>query len=101
MELCEELINLQNYINYHEKCRSWGNDNVPECVINACKKQIPTKPIIWEGMRTPESPTPNDDWGYRCPMCGNEDIDYPQHHCECGQALKWEFDEEEWFDEEM
>ena len=52
------------------------------------EKQIPKKPIIWEH-HTIESPIPNDDWGYECPCCGNCDIDYPEHHCECGQALDW------------
>jgi hypothetical protein len=67
--------------------------------IKACEKQVPKKPIIWEN-RHYFSPTPNDDWGYECPCCGNDDIDYPQHHCECGQALDWDALEEYWSAEE-
>ena len=59
-----------------------------EIAISALEKQIPKKPIFWE-YRTIESPIPNDDWGYECPCCGNRDIDYPEHHCECGQAIDW------------
>lgn len=54
----------------------------------ALEKQIPKEPIIWE-YKTPESPIPNDAWGYECPCCGNQDIDYPEHHCPCGQTLDW------------
>lgn len=65
--------------------------NVPQyyAVIEALEKQIPKKPLIWRGIKTPESPIPFDDWGYECPCCGNQEIDYPDHHCECGQALDW------------
>lgn len=54
----------------------------------AREKQVAKKPIIWEN-KSYEAPVPNDDWGYECPCCGNRDIDYPEHHCECGQALDW------------
>jgi hypothetical protein len=57
--------------------------------MEALEKQIPKTPFIWED-KYYFSPTPNDDWGYECPCCGNRDIDYPEHHCECGQALDWE-----------
>ena len=57
--------------------------------IEALEKQIPKKPIIWFE-RYYFSPDPYDDsWGYECPCCGNRDIDYPEHHCICGQALDW------------
>lgn len=59
--------------------------------IEALEKQIPKKPLIWEN-KYYDSPVPNDDWGYECPCCGNRDIDYPEHHCTCGQALDWEFE---------
>ena len=58
--------------------------------VVALKKQILTSPIIWEE-KYYFSPTPNDKWGYECPWCGNRDIDYPEHHCECGQALNWDY----------
>ena len=61
-------------------------------VIDALEKQIPKKPLIWQGIKTPESPIPFDDWGYECPCCGNQEIDYPDHHCKCGQALDWRED---------
>lgn len=60
-----------------------------ELAIAACEKQIPKTPIIWEN-KYYYSPTPNDDWGYECPCCGNQKIDYPEHHCTCGQALDWD-----------
>lgn len=60
-----------------------------DMAIEALEKQIPKRPPIWEN-KGPWSPVPNDDWGYECPCCGNEDIDYPEHHCECGQALCWD-----------
>lgn len=56
--------------------------------MGALWKQTPREPFIWEE-RSYESPIPNDDWGYECPFCGNRDIDYPDHHCICGQALDW------------
>ena len=56
--------------------------------VKALKKQIPKNPLIWEN-KYYDSPVPNDDWGYECPCCGNRDIDYPEHHCPCGQALDW------------
>lgn len=56
--------------------------------IEALEKQIPKKPNIWED-KYYYSPIPNDDWGYECPCCGNREIDYPDHHCTCGQALDW------------
>lgn len=55
----------------------------------ALEKQIPKTPIIWEDKYC-FSPTPNDDWGYECPWCGNREIDYSEHHCICGQALDWD-----------
>lgn len=53
--------------------------------LKALEKQIPKQPFIWDD-RCYYSP---DDWGYECPCCGNRDIDYPEHHCICGQALDW------------
>lgn len=64
------------------------DENELKIIKEALEKQIPKKPIIWEN-RHYFSPTPNDDWGYECPCCGNQEIDYPEHHCNCGQALDW------------
>lgn len=59
-----------------------------DVTIKALEKQIPKKPIFWHS--TPCGPDWADDaWGYRCPCCGNEGIDYPDHHCVCGQAIDW------------
>lgn len=68
------------------------DDQALDVAIEALKKQIPKKPITWEN-KYYFSPSPNDDWGYECPCCGNRDIDYPEHHCICGQALDWEDEE--------
>lgn len=57
-------------------------------IKEALEKQIPKKPVFWEN-KYYFSPSPNDDWGYECPCCGSQDVDYPDHHCECGQALDW------------
>lgn len=54
-------------------------------------KNTAKKPIIWEN-KYYYSPIPNDDWGYECPYCGNQEIDYPEHHCTCGQSLDWSLD---------
>jgi hypothetical protein len=55
---------------------------------NLLGKNTPKKPVIWEE-KYYYSPIPNDDCGYECPCCGNREIDYPDHHCTCGQALDW------------
>ena len=59
-----------------------------ECAVKALKKQIPREPIVWKRQYW-YAPEIDDDWGYQCPCCGNRDIDYPEHHCICGQALDW------------
>lgn len=59
-----------------------------QMAVEALEKQIPQEPLIWE-YRNGNSPVPNDDWGYECPCCGSQGIDYAQPHCECGQALDW------------
>lgn len=56
--------------------------------IEALEKQIAKKPLIWEE-KWYYAPSPNDEWGYECPCCGNRELDYPEHHCECGQAIDW------------
>lgn len=59
-----------------------------EVVADALEKQIPKKPELWHNQPCPPE-WADDDWGYRCPACGNEEIDYPEHHCVCGQAIDW------------
>lgn len=68
---------------FHEPVTSYA-----KVAVEALEKQIPKVPLVWEHKYyyTPEL---NDDWGYECPCCGNREIDYPEHHCTCGQALDW------------
>lgn len=72
-----------NYDIFKEPVTSYA-----KIAVDALRKQIPTKPVFWED-KYYFSPTPNNDWGYECPCCGNREIDYPEHHCICGQALDW------------
>ena len=76
------------YLSNLTELREYQSLGTVEELKEARKKQVAKKPIIWEN-KSIDSPIPNDDWGYECPCCGNRDIDYPEHHCECGQALKW------------
>ena len=71
-----------------QECEQYRALGTVEELKEAREKQVAKKPIIWEN-KSYEAPVPNDDWGYECPCCGNRDIDYPEHHCECGQALDW------------
>ena len=87
----EKANNMIDDISWSYGGKSITKDDMIACrekCHEALEKQIPKEPIIWE-YKTPESPIPNDDWGYECPCCGNCDIDYPDHHCPCGQALDW------------
>ena len=81
LEYCKKQSMLEQMVG-NEKWRHY------EYAAKALEKQIPQKPFFWEE-KYYYSPTPNDDWGYECPCCGNRDIDYPEHHCICGQALDW------------
>ena len=56
----------------------------------ALDKQIPKKPHILH--YAPCGPDWEEDWDYACPNCGSEEIDYPDHHCACGQAIDWSDD---------
>lgn len=56
---------------------------------DAAKKQIPQKPV-WFHNNPPIPGDMDDDFGYKCPCCGSDDIDENDHHCKCGQALLWE-----------
>ena len=59
-----------------------------QTAIDALGKQIKKKPEFWRN--PPCGPDwADDDWRYRCPCCGNEDIDIDDHHCKCGQWLDW------------
>ncbi len=90
----EALQYINNQLKYGYIDLDINEKNELEIIEEALEKQIPKKPLIWEN-RYSFSPSPNDDWGYECPCCGNQDIDYPEHHCTCGQALDWEEQYEE------
>ena len=91
MEIREAIERIKDHkqIHFSQESRAIKITEALNMAINALDKQIPKKPIIWEE-RYYYSPVPNDDWGYECPCCGNREIDYPEHHCTCGQALDWE-----------
>lgn len=90
----ESLRHINSQLEYGYIDLGTHDENELKIIKEALEKQIPKKPIIWE-YRHYFSPTPNDDWGYECPCCGNQEIDYPEHHCDCGQALDWTEDEDE------
>ena len=72
---------------FQEVCRT---------AIEALEKQIAKKPKMWsENSEWSLIPfeLPFGDWGYECPCCGSRDIDYPDHHCKCGQILNWSEEE--------
>ena len=81
LEYCKKQSMLEQMIG-NEKWRHY------EYAAKALKKQIPRTPIVWKHQYW-YAPEIDDDWGYECPCCGNRDIDYPEHHCTCGQALDW------------
>lgn len=90
MEDKEAIRRIKDHFRIHDDGRPTPYlDEAVSMAIKALEKQIPKKPNIWESTYY-LSPSPNDDWGYECPCCGNQDIDYPEHHCTCGQALDWE-----------
>lgn len=90
----EALRHINSQLEYGYIDLGTHDENELKIIKEALEKQIPKKPIIWEN-RHYFSPTPNDDWGYECPCCGNQEIDYPEHHCDCGQALDWTEEENE------
>ena len=87
----KEAIEYLNIMKLSTEDDSVGEIKKEVCdiAIEALEKQIPKKPIIWDE-RTHYAP---DEWGYECPCCGNRDIDYSEHHCECGQAIDWSEEE--------
>ena len=84
----DEISIINSILNALEEIQQYRTLGTVEELKEAREKQVAKKPIIWEN-KSYEAPVPNDDWGYECPCCGNRDIDYPEHHCECGQALDW------------
>ena len=89
----EAIIRIKDHNRIHytkEYPRANKITEALDMAVKALEKQVPKNPIIWENKHC-YSPTPNDDWGYECPCCGNHEIDYPEHHCTCGQALDWDY----------
>lgn len=72
-----------SYDIFHEPVTSYA-----KLAVDALEKQISKVPLIWENKYYYATEL-NDDWGYECPCCGNREIDYPEHHCICGQTLDW------------
>lgn len=91
MDNVEAIKRIEDHMRVH-KIGEYPHIYLKEALdmaIEALEKQIPKEPIIWEEKYYFPS-TPNDDWGYECPCCGSRNIDYPEHHCICGQTLYWD-----------
>lgn len=54
------------------------------------EKQIPKKPEAYYDGFYGVYPA----WEYKCPCCGRDVADM-EHHCECGQAIDWDWGEED------
>ena len=60
------------------------------------EKQIAKKPDVWRKKNEWDLipfEVPFGELKYRCPCCGNLDVDYREHHCKCGQKLDWSEEE--------
>lgn len=91
MDSAEAIRRIEDHMRVH-KIGEYPHIYLKEALdmaIEALEKQTPKEPVIWEE-KYYFSPTPNDDWGYECPCCGSRNIDYPEHHCICGQTLYWD-----------
>jgi hypothetical protein len=85
----EAIVRIKKHNEIHSKQEHFAI-HITEALhmaVEALKKQIPRQPIFWRHQYYDSRF--EDDWGYECPCCGNRDIDYPEHHCTCGQALDW------------
>jgi hypothetical protein len=85
----QEAINrIKNHNEVHDRKEQNFAIYITEALnmaVEALEKQIPKQPLKWE-FRTGQG---YYNWGYMCPWCHNRDVDYLEHHCECGQALDW------------
>jgi hypothetical protein len=70
---CYERYKIKHYLKSNEVLGL----KLPQFVKDSLEKQLPKKPIT------------SNYWGHSCPMCGNGDINYHDHHCPCGQRLDW------------
>lgn len=92
MDIIEAIRRIEDHIYVHH-IGEYPHIHLKEALymaIVSLAKQIPKQPVIWLGEYYYHSSIFGDDWGYECPCCGNKDIDYPDHHCICGQALDWD-----------
>lgn len=91
----EAIAEIKYYCGFHGK--EAAIKAIEEACLLACEaleKQVPKEPKMWRN--PPCYPDwADDDWGWECPNCGNQDIDYPDHHCKCGQAIDWTKEEGE------
>lgn len=85
----EAIAEIKYYCGFHGK--EAAIKAIEEACLLACdalEKQVPKEPKMWRN--PPCYPDwADDDWGWECPNCGNQDIDYIDHHCKCGQAIDW------------
>ena len=94
MDMIEAIRRIEEHIYVH-RIGEYPHIYLKEALdmaIVSLAKQIPKQPIVWLGEYYYHSSIFSDDWGYECPCCGNREIDYPDHHCTCGQALDWSED---------
>lgn len=85
----EAIVRIKQHNEIHSKQERFAI-HITEALhmaVEALQKQIQRQPIFWRHQYFDSRF--EDDWGYECPCCGNRDIDYPEHHCICGQALDW------------
>ena len=91
----EAIAEIKYYCGFHGK--EAAIKAIEEACLLACdalEKQVPKEPKMWRN--PPCYPDwADDDWGWECPNCGNQEIDYPDHHCNCGQAIDWTKEEGE------
>lgn len=91
----EAIAEIKYYCGFHGK--EAAIKAIEEACLLACdalEKQVPKEPKMWRN--PPCYPDwVDDDWGWECPNCGNQEIDYPDHHCNCGQAIDWTKEEGE------
>ena len=78
MKIEDAIIKLKYFLKRLESAIPTKDTEIITIAISALEKQIPKKPIEYDGV-------PH----FLCPNC-NKDVFAYDHHCECGQALKWE-----------
>lgn len=74
----EEALELME-----EHCENvWCNSDCDYCKIASAKVAL--------RKQIPKFPAPDEEYGNKCPSCGDTSVDYPQLYClSCGQKLTW------------